>query len=409
MKVVWLCNYSIYHIKDKIDINIDFRNISMATWLLYLKEEILANYKNVELSIIFYGFFKKDHIVREENITYYALNFGYEFIMRILNRTGLKFITKYLFNRIEKKLAKKVKSINPDIINVHGTENLFGKIANELNYPTLVTIQGFAFRALQESNPLDYQKIYKKIFKHEIEVLERQKYFQTVRGHIEDFVRSYNKNAHFFRLFYPISDYAFSLFDKQFTKNNDLIFVGGLLKRKGIEDFIKAIDIIKNKKSDISAKIIGYNSIKQYELLTDMINQMSLQENIKLIGFVESHDEILMEVKKSRVFVLPTYADTGPRSVAEAMAIGTPVVSYNVDGMPFMVENNICGILAEKGNVKELAESIYSILSDDLLAARLSINAYDFAKEYFSLKKNTNELINIYKTIIDLEKSDENK
>jgi glycosyltransferase involved in cell wall biosynthesis len=136
---------------------------------------------------------------------------------------------------------------------------------------------------------------------------------------------------------------------------------------------------------------------------------MSLQENIKLIGFVESHDEILMEVKKSRVFVLPTYADTGPRSVAEAMAIGTPVVSYNVDGMPFMVENNICGILAEKGNVKELAESIYSILSDDLLAARLSINAYDFAKEYFSLKKNTNELINIYKTIIDLEKSDENK
>ena len=58
------------------------------------------------------------------------------------------------------------------------------------------------------------------------------------------------------------------------------------------------------------------------------------------------------------IFVNTTNFDNMPVSVIEAMALGLPIISTNVGGMPFLIQNNINGVLVEPNSSKAFVESI---------------------------------------------------
>ncbi|MBN1541150.1 glycosyltransferase family 4 protein, partial [candidate division KSB1 bacterium] len=71
-------------------------------------------------------------------------------------------------------------------------------------------------------------------------------------------------------------------------------------------------------------------------------------------------------------FVLPTYAEGMPLSILEAYAVGLPVVSTQVGGIPEMIDQGINGFLAQPGDTRAIAAGLRCVLEDGELRARIS-------------------------------------
>jgi glycosyltransferase involved in cell wall biosynthesis len=82
------------------------------------------------------------------------------------------------------------------------------------------------------------------------------------------------------------------------------------------------------------------------------------------------------------IFLNTTTVDNSPVSVLEAMATGLAVVSTNVGGIPYLVENGNEGILVPSGEADAMAAAVMRLLGEPGLAARLSRNARKKAESY---------------------------
>jgi glycosyltransferase involved in cell wall biosynthesis len=94
---------------------------------------------------------------------------------------------------------------------------------------------------------------------------------------------------------------------------------------------------------------------------------LALLKEYKLEDSVEFTDVLLKEAwhKKSvdyDIFINTTNFDNTPVSVMEAMALGLPVVSTNVGGIPYLIENKKDGLLVEKNDPQQMTEAIIDII-----------------------------------------------
>jgi glycosyltransferase involved in cell wall biosynthesis len=126
---------------------------------------------------------------------------------------------------------------------------------------------------------------------------------------------------------------------------------------------------------------------------------LSLISELKLENSVEFTDVLLKEDwhKKSEdydIFINTTNFDNTPVSVMEAMALGLPVVSTNVGGMPFLINNEIDGILVEKNSVDKMTNAIIDILERQF--AEITLNARKKV-ENFGWNKNKDKWIKLIK------------
>jgi len=103
------------------------------------------------------------------------------------------------------------------------------------------------------------------------------------------------------------------------------------------------------------------------------------------LGFVSSDSIKAMAYSAADLFVYPTRADTFALVVLESLACGTPVVSFNVGGVPDMVRPDITGALAQPEDYKQLAGEIVRLLEDEPLRAELSCKCRDVAVMEYSL------------------------
>lgn len=120
-------------------------------------------------------------------------------------------------------------------------------------------------------------------------------------------------------------------------------------ERKGLNDFIKLSNVLD---SEFIIVLIGLNK-KQF---------LSLPENIIGINRTESTLELAQWYSLADVFINPTYQDNFPTTNIEALACGTPVITYDTGGSPEAIDNNT-GLVVEKGDILGLYKAIINICS----------------------------------------------
>lgn len=82
------------------------------------------------------------------------------------------------------------------------------------------------------------------------------------------------------------------------------------------------------------------------------------------------------------IFINTTHFDNTPVSVMEAMALGLPVVSTNVGGIPFLVENENTALLVDDNDVEMMVYQIDRLLQDEVLVKKLSLNGRQLAETW---------------------------
>lgn len=132
----------------------------------------------------------------------------------------------------------------------------------------------------------------------------------------------------------------------------------------------------------------------------EQITEISGIESVNL-GYV-SHDRLkAIAYSAADVFILPTRADNLPLTLQESLACGTPLISFNVGGVPELVRPEITGYLAEPENPQDLARGIVKLLADETLRSRLSQNCRKIALEEYSLSLQVERYLALYQRVLE--------
>ncbi|WP_282043193.1 glycosyltransferase family 4 protein [Winogradskyella flava] len=86
--------------------------------------------------------------------------------------------------------------------------------------------------------------------------------------------------------------------------------------------------------------------------------------------------------KKHNIFINTTNFDNLPVSVIEAMALGLPVVSTNVGGLPYLINHNEEGLLVPPNNVDAMVSAIMRLKEDNNLRKKIAINARNKSEQF---------------------------
>ena len=137
----------------------------------------------------------------------------------------------------------------------------------------------------------------------------------------------------------------------------------------------RVIKVLLSEFPDIHLLMIGPD--KGDGSLGHMLNDarnLGVEDKIDVVGKVP-HQEIPKWLDKADIFINTTNYDNAPSSLLEAMAGGLCVVSTDVGGIPFMIENGQSGLLVPPNDAQMMANAIRSILNNVNLAKSLSQQA----------------------------------
>jgi len=156
-----------------------------------------------------------------------------------------------------------------------------------------------------------------------------------------------------------------------------VLFVGGRFAEKGGEDLLAALGDLLGREVDL-----------------DVVTPTALPggEGVCVHRLSASDSRLLDLYQQANILVLPTYGDTNPWVLLEAMACGTPVVSTPVGGIPDMLEHGHAGVLVPYGDPRALGAALRDLLMDPGRRAELASRArlrcearYDARKQFIRL------------------------
>jgi glycosyltransferase involved in cell wall biosynthesis len=141
------------------------------------------------------------------------------------------------------------------------------------------------------------------------------------------------------------------------SKNNEKVRffnLANLIPVKGQKDLIIAFSKAFHNFRNIELVIAGEGVLR--EELNNLINELKLNEKVKLIGQIH-RDEVIKHLDLCDVFVLPSHYETFGVVLIEALSRGVPVISTYCDG-PECIVNEKNGVLVQPKNIDDLAQAL---------------------------------------------------
>jgi len=166
----------------------------------------------------------------------------------------------------------------------------------------------------------------------------------------------------------------------------EIVFMGSLLKKQGVQLVIKALPEIRKKIQDIRLTIIGTGPYEKN--LKDLVKKLKLEKLVSFTGYVESHQKLENLMAKGALGValynsaidqFTYYADPG--KVKVYLGAGLPVVITDVPYIAKEIEKEKCGIIVDY-NKKDIAEAITGLLKDEKKLQAYRQNALSYAKRF---------------------------
>ena len=165
-------------------------------------------------------------------------------------------------------------------------------------------------------------------------------------------------------------------------------------KRKGLHYLIRSLKKLKNfpvNPSDVELVVFGAEK-------NTSLNDLPFKVNS--VGRVSDLNKLARLYNASDVFIAPSLEDNLPNTVMESLSCGTPVVAFEIGGMPDMIDHKMTGYLAKSESVDDLTEGILWVLNDKNRLNDLRVNSRKKAIENFTDDVVAQKYIDFYKTLL---------
>ena len=166
--------------------------------------------------------------------------------------------------------------------------------------------------------------------------------------------------------------------------NGSVLFVGHILKAKGISELIKAT---KDNPAVTKLIVIGpfFDDVFEQEMY-DLASDTRKDSNwIFWAGELE-REKVFEYYKRCSLFCLPSYTEGFPNTVIEAMALGCPIIATPVGAIPEMFAGD-CGRLVEAKDVENLAVAIQNVIENKPNAIEMGKNAREKVLKQYVIER----------------------
>jgi glycosyltransferase involved in cell wall biosynthesis len=177
--------------------------------------------------------------------------------------------------------------------------------------------------------------------------------------------------------------------------------VGRLIPKKGFDILVQACAILHQKRVPFEAIIVAEGGEHEKEIRR-LIAANGLENSVFLPGPM-SQSQLFDEYQKASAFCLPCRVlengdrDGIPNVLMEAMAVGVPVVSTPISGIPELIHDGVNGLLVPSEDPRALAEAFLLLTRDYRLAADLSRNAQETIESRFNGDKFAARMASLFR------------
>lgn len=194
----------------------------------------------------------------------------------------------------------------------------------------------------------------------------------------------------------PVDDEQVEKAPRDYDQRAPIVFFAGLLdERKGALDLIKAID--KIQLSDVKFVIKG-RALTPHDklLLKQTYEACQSKEKIQM----EAWGPVFESLIRARVVVLPSYGESLPLIIEEAIACGLPVITTPVGAIPDYIQDGVHGLLIKPGDINGLARAIEYVLTNKQWASQVAQSNRESGKVFLRSRVHS-LLMQVYDKLLE--------
>ena len=308
------------------------------------------------------------------------------------------FTIKGLVNKIAQPfLLKKIEKINPDmaLINSMGSHSLWMPIKEKFHWPGTLIIRESPDLykdldvILHRFKYYDYFIFVSDIVRNKwlkYNIIDQEKSFYIPNCVWEEKVMNISK--------IPKADVK----KKLFGNNNNFISIcpGEIKDRKGQ-------DLIVKKMKNICTLIPNFKLIllgRKNQVFLNMLNKILLNSGLKeRVEYIHHQPNAIEYIYAADILLQPSRSEALPRTILEAMALKTPIIASDVDGIPELVEDGISAILFSLSDLDKMIQGTEKIYLDKKYRQKLTENASRRYWKYFSRANHIQKYANFLNQI----------
>ena len=334
---------------------------------------------------------KKDYLIENDRVTYHLLRGG---------RLSLQILTFYQLDK--NRLISMLDRLRPDVVQAFGTEGPYALAAAECCYPSIIYMQGVANELVKSTPPkfnLNWLRLFMTQFT-EKNVVRMAGNFIAESSFSEGFVRRLNPSAKIHRMKNLIHPLYFQTGRKPVDSLRVILFIGRVTEEKGIFELLHAFAKIHDKHPEVKLEFIGpIHDPLEDARLRDSVRELGLAESVSFSG-LQPVSYITERLAEACMMAYPSYMDTSPNSIYEAMAVGTAVIGARVGGIPDMVEDGVTGLLVQPRDSESLARAMNFLFDYPEENQRIGQNAKSSARAELESAQTIRNIKKLYMSLL---------
>ena len=177
-------------------------------------------------------------------------------------------------------------------------------------------------------------------------------------------------------------------------EENRLVCVGRLCPQKAQLLLLQAIARLKEKGIICKLILVGDGELRQE--IENLAKKLGIKAQITITGWASS-DEVKEQISQAKLMVMPSFAEGLPVVIMESLALGTPVISTYVAGIPELVVNGESGWLIPAGDIDALTNAMESALTlSSQKLAEMGKKGQEKVIQNHNIKRETQKLSNLF-------------
>lgn len=316
-----------------------------------------------------------------------------------LNRGGLNPLADIVSTY---QLLKKIKHINPDVVFSYFSKPvIFGTLAAKLaKVPCVIgMLEGLGYTFTEQPEGLSHKTKfirYIQVFLYKIALPMLDQLIFLNPDDPKDLLETYSIKV---KKVVILGGIGLNLQEYPYQPVDDIslpikfLFIGRLLKEKGIHEFVQAAKLVKKQYPKTQFTILGQiDTFNIGALQQSELDDLIASNVVHYLGWVNNVKDW---ITNSHVFVLPSYREGVPRSTQEAMAIGRAIITTDVPGCRETVIQNRNGFIIPRWDSKALAENMIYFIENPKQIRFMGDESHKIALDKFDVEQVNQRLQNI--------------
>ena len=410
IKIAWICHFSNAEVRNELSLNSYAKQRATKDYSQWNTNAIneFKKFEDVELHVI------SPHAGINSNVQEFSKDGIYyhffrseddRFIFRLKRKIfkGKYRTPEYKGNT--RTILSIINDIKPDIIHLIGAENpYYSKAALSMpkDIPLIVSLQTLMIDPEFFANYPISRKMYDYISGIEREILQRADYISCRAQRFKDVLKEqFNPPLKILNMALIVGE---NVNTTECEKEYDFVYFAKEIK-KAADWAIEAFALAYKKHPGITLNIVGGYAAQTKVELDKRLEELGVADKVTFSGSLPTHDDVINEVRKARVAILPLKIDLISGTIREAMANGLPVVTTITPGTPKLNENHESVLLSEKEDFNNMASNMLDLLDNEELYKTLQANGYATVRERYDNGIEANLWRDVYYAVLENKKN----